>query len=353
MKNISIDGRNIGSDHPPYVVAEISANHNGDIDKAKSIILAAKESGADAIKLQSYTPDTLTINCDKNDFLIKEGPWSGYKLYDLYKEAYTPFEWHKPLFDYCKDVGITCFSSPFDKTAVDLLEELNCPAYKIASFEVIDLPLIKYVAQTGKPMVISTGMASQIEIEEALQVAKKYGCGEIILLHCISSYPAPINQSNLRTIPDMVKRFNVMPGLSDHTLGTTAAVAAVSLGACFIEKHFTLNRKDKGPDSSFSLEPNEFSNLCTMTADAWSALGIAGYEKKPAELENIIFRRSLYFVKDIKLGEVVTNEHVKSIRPGYGLPPKHINKVIGKKVMANISRGEPVEWNQFTGCDDE
>lgn len=347
MIHVSIDGRQIGIDKPPYVVAEISANHNGDINKAKSIILAAKQSGADAIKLQTYTPDTLTIDSNKDDFLIKEGPWSGYKLYDLYKEAYTPFEWHKPLFEYCKELDITCFSSPFDETAVDLLEELNCPAYKIASFEVVDLPLIKYVAETGKPMVISTGMANQKEIEEALQVAKLHGCGEIILLHCISSYPAPINQSNLLTIPDMAKRFGVVTGLSDHTLGETVSVAAVSIGACFIEKHFTLDRNDKGPDSSFSLEPKEFTNLCKMTKEAWTALGVAGYERKKSEENNAVFRRSLYYVQDLNVGDIITKESIRRIRPGYGLAPKHYDAVIGCTVKEPVKVGEPVTWSSI------
>ena len=344
MKYVTINNRKIGTDFPPYIVAEVSANHNGKIEQAKAIMLAAKLSGADAVKLQTYTPDTLTIDCDKPDFLIDEGLWSGNKLYDLYKQAYTPFEWHKELFDYARKINITCFSSPFDKTAVDLLEDLNTPAYKIASFEVIDLPLIEYVARTGKPMIISTGMANLVEIKESLDTALSNGCKEIILLHCISAYPAPIEESNLKTIQDMASRFSIVTGLSDHTLGTTASISAVALGASFIEKHFTLSRNDKGPDSEFSLEPEELKSLCIQGKEAWSALGSSSYERKESEKGNSMFRRSLYFVQNAEKGSILDETTVRSIRPGYGLAPKFFPDVIGRKLNQDVERGTPVSW---------
>ncbi len=344
MRYVKINQHKIGEDQPPYLVAEISANHNGQLDKALEIMSAAKQAGAHAIKLQTYTPDTITLDCDKSDFLINSGPWEGYKLYDLYKQAHTPFEWHKTLFDHARKLDITCFSSPFDESAVNLLEDLNAPAYKIASFEAIDIPLIKYVANTGKPMIISTGMANLNEIQEAVDAALGNGCSELILLHCISAYPAPIAESNLRTLQDLASRYPVVVGLSDHTQGTTAAVTAVALGACFIEKHFTLSRNDPGPDSAFSLEPNEFKFLCQSSKDAWLALGKAGYEQKQSEKTNTLFRRSLYFVKDIKKGEIVTEKNMRSIRPGFGLPPKHYQDIIGKTLLKDVERGNPVAW---------
>jgi len=348
MRYVNINQRKIGEDQPPYLVAEISANHNGQLNKALEIMRAAKQAGAHAIKLQTYTPDTITLDCEKSDFLIKSGPWKGYKLYDLYKQAHTPFEWHKTLFDHARKLDITCFSSPFDESAVDLLEDLNAPAYKIASFEAIDLPLIKYVANTGKPMIISTGMANLTEIQEAVDTALSNGCSELILLHCISAYPAPIAESNLRTLQDLASRYPVVVGLSDHTLGTTAAVTAVALGASFIEKHFTLSRNDPGPDSAFSLEPSEFSVLCKSSKDAWLALGRAGYEQKESEKINTLFRRSLYFVKDIKKGEIVTEDNMRSIRPGFGLAPKYYPDVIGKTLVNDVERGNPVAWQDFS-----
>jgi len=347
MRYVNINQRKIGEDQPPYLVAEISANHNGQLNKALEIMRAAKQAGAHAIKLQTYTPDTITLDCEKSDFLIKSGPWKGYKLYDLYKQAHTPFEWHKTLFDHARKLDITCFSSPFDESAVDLLEDLNAPAYKIASFEAIDLPLIKYVANTGKPMIISTGMANLTEIQEAVDTALSNGCSELILLHCISAYPAPIAESNLRTLQDLASRYPVVVGLSDHTLGTTAAVTAVAMGACFIEKHFTLSRKDPGPDSAFSLEPNEFKTLCQSSHDAWSALGKVGYVQKESEKINTLFRRSLYFVKDIKKGGTVTTDNIRSIRPGFGLAPKHFQEIIGKTLLNDVERGNPVDWQDF------
>jgi pseudaminic acid synthase len=334
---------NFSSKTKPFIIAELSANHNGSIERAFESIKAAKEAGADAVKIQTYTADTITIPCDNDDFIIKGGLWNGWNLYDLYKEAHTPYEWHKPLFDYAKEIGITIFSSPFDKTAVDLLEELNTSIYKVASFEIIDLPLIKYIAQTKKPMIISTGMANLEEITEAVEVAKENGCQDLVLLHCISSYPAPVEQSNLLTIPDLAKRFNTIVGLSDHTIGTTVATASVALGASVIEKHFTLSRKDKGPDSEFSSEPKEMKRLCVNTEEAWLALGEAGYSLKASE--KTTNRRSLYIVQDIKKGELLTSENIRSIRPGYGLKPKHYDSLLGKSVVSNVKKGTPVDWN--------
>lgn len=339
---MNINHREISQNQPPYVIAELSANHNGNIQRAFDSILAAKKAGADAVKIQTYTADTMTIDCDAEDFQIKDGLWDGYSLYDLYKEAQTPYEWHKPLFDYAKEIGITIFSTPFDETAVDLLEELGAPAYKIASFEMTDLPLIKYVVQTGKPMIISTGMANLEEIEEVVQVVKENGGQDLVLLHCISSYPAPAEQSNLRTIPDLSKRFGVLSGLSDHTMGTAVATTSVALGACLIEKHFTLLREDKGPDSEFSLEPNELRQLCEDTKTAWQSLGEAGYERKSAEEGNAKFRRSIYAIKDIKKGDKLTEENVKRIRPGFGLAPKHWDEVLLSRASCDIARGTPV-----------
>ena len=343
MKDIFISGRAIGIGHHPYIIAELSANHNGSLQRALDTISEAKARGADAIKLQTYTADTMTIDCDSEDFMIRGGLWDGYKLYDLYKEAQTPFEWHKAMFDHARDVGITCFSTPFDETAVDLLEDLNAPAYKIASFEATDLPLIKYVASTKKPMIMSTGMANLEEIEEMIQTARDSGCEEIIVLHCISSYPAPIDQSNLLTIPDLRRRLNVHVGLSDHTITNTASVVATALGGVLIEKHFILDRNDKGPDSSFSLEPDELEALVIQTKDASLSLGKEGYDKKPAEEANVKFRRSLYFVKDMREGEVITKDCIKRIRPGFGLPPKNIDYILGKSVNKNIKKNTPVK----------
>ena len=341
---MEIDNRSISNNSPPYIIAELSANHNGSIVRAFKSILAAKESGADAVKIQTFTADTITIKSDRKEFRIEGGLWDGSTLFDLYKEAETPYEWHKPLFDYAKKIGITIFSSPFDSTAVDLLEELNTPAYKIASPEIIDLPLIKYVAQTKKPMIISTGMANLDEISEAVRVARENGCQDLVLLHCISSYPAPFEQSNLRTIPDLAEKFNILAGLSDHTMGTVVATTSVALGACVIEKHFTLSRADKGPDSEFSLEPDELKRLCQDTEIAWKSLGVAGYELKNSEENAQKHRRSLYFEKDIKAGEVITKAHVRSIRPGFGLPPKFEKEIIGKIAKKDIKLGTATSW---------
>jgi len=337
-----INKQKISPDESPYIIAELSANHNGQLDKAFKIIKMAKQAGADAVKLQTYRPDTITLDCDSEEFQIKGGLWDGRTLYELYEEAHMPWEWHKPLFEYAAELDITIFSSPFDRSAVDLLEDLNAPAYKIASFEAVDLPLIKYVASTGKPMIISTGMADQNEIAEAVQAARDGGCKELALLHCVSGYPAPAGDYNLRTLLDMQQRFGVPIGLSDHTIDNTTAIASVALGACIIEKHVTLDRNGGGPDDSFSLEPDELKALCDGAKTAWSALGQIDYGRKSSELSNVKFRRSLYFVKDMQAGEVITEAHVRSVRPGYGLAPKFLDDVLNRKVVQNIVKGEPV-----------
>ncbi len=341
---ITIDGTKIGADSPPYIIAELSANHNGSLDRAIATIDMAKAMGADAIKLQTYSADTMTIDCDNEHFQIHGGLWDGFNLYKLYQWAQTPFSWHKAMFEHARKIGITVFSTPFDETAVDLLESLDCPAYKIASFEATDLALIEKVAKTGKPLIISTGMANEEEINDLVETAKNAGCTNLVLLHCISSYPAPVDQSNLHTISDIAQRWQVIPGLSDHTLGTSVAITAVALGACVIEKHVTLSRDDKGPDSEFSLEPNELEQLVEQSKLAWKSLGRASYERKPAELANLKFRRSLFFVKDIAKGTKITNEHVRKIRPSSGLAPKFYNDVIGCTVKCDISLGTPVSW---------
>ena len=342
MQAISINNRKIGQEYLPYVIAEMSANHNGDINNAYKIIDMAKVSGADAVKLQTYHPDTITMDMKTPDFMIKGGLWDGQSLYELYKGAFMPWEWHKPLFDYAKKVGITIFSSPFDNTAVDLLEDLNTPAYKIASFEAVDLSLIKYVAQTGKPMIISTGMADAEEIQEAIEAAREGGCKELAILHCVSAYPALASDYNLRTLVDMQKRFGLITGLSDHTIDNTTAISSVALGASIIEKHVTLDRNGGGPDDSFSLEEEGLKGLCVGVKTAWGALGRVDYGRKSSEQANVKFRRSLYFVKDIKRGEVITTEHIKSIRPGYGLAPKYMEEILGKKMTSPAKLGTPV-----------
>ena len=337
-----INGAAISQLEPPYIIAELSANHNGSLSRALESIQAAKDAGASAVKIQTYTADTITINSDRPEFIIKGGLWDGYKLYDLYKWAETPYEWHAEMFAFAASIGITIFSTPFDKTAVDLLESLNTPAYKIASFELIDIPLIRYVASTGKPMIMSTGMASEDEIDEAVQTARDSGCENIVLLHCISSYPAPLSSANLSKLSLMRERFGVQVGLSDHTLGTTASVAAVALGATVIEKHFTLSRADKGPDCEFSLEPTELQQLCAEAYGAWSAIGTPTFERAEEEKASLTFRRSLYFVKDLPAGHVITENDVRSIRPGYGLAPKHLEWVVGSNVKHDVLRGNPV-----------
>lgn len=343
-KIIEIDGVKIGEGCKPYIIAELSANHNGDIDRAFQIMEEAKKAGADAIKLQTYTHDTITMECDSEEFQIHGGLWDGQTLYELYKGAHMPWEWHKPLFEKAEELGITIFSSPFDFTAVDLLEELDAPAYKIASFEVIDLPLIKRVAQTGKPMIISTGMANELEIADAITTAKDNGCNELIVLHCVSGYPTPSDQYNLKTIADISSRFDVLSGLSDHTIDNATAVASVVLGASLIEKHFTLNRDGGGPDDSFSLEPKELAQLCKDTRTAWEALGHVNYSLTEAEKGNVQFRRSLYVVQDIAEGELLTPENVRSIRPGFGLAPKFYENVLGTKAKVDIRKGTALSF---------
>ena len=340
---ISIAGRKIGQNHTPYIIAELSANHNGSLETALKIIEEAKRAGADAVKLQTYTADTITLNCDNEEFQIKGGLWDGRTLYDLYQQAHMPWEWHKPLFEHARNLGITIFSSPFDHTAVDLLEDLNAPAYKIASFEAIDLPLIKYVASTGKPMIISTGMANEEEIQEAIDAAREGGCEELAILQCVSGYPAPAEDYNLRTIPDMINQFGLVTGLSDHTLDNTTAIASVVLGASIIEKHFTLDRSGGGPDDSFSLEPADLAALCRDSKTAWKALGDVNYGRKSSEQGNAQFRRSLYFVKDMKAGEVITNDCIRSVRPGFGLAPKHFERVIGQTLSRAVTANTPVK----------
>lgn len=342
--SISIAGRRIGHAYPPYIIAELSANHNGKLETAFRIIEQAAKAGADAVKLQTYRPDTITMDSDGDDFKIKGGLWDGRTLYELYQEAHMPWEWHKPLFDHARKLGITIFSSPFDNTAVDLLEDLDAPAYKIASFEAVDLPLIRYVASTGKPVIISTGMAEADEIREAIEAAREGGCQELAILRCVSGYPAPAEDYNLRTIPDMIDRFGLVTGLSDHTLDNTTAITSVALGASIIEKHFTLDRSGGGPDDSFSLEPEDLAALCRDSKTAWQALGSVNYQTKESEKGNVLFRRSLYAVCDIRSGEHFTTDNVKSIRPGYGLAPKHLDRVLESAADVDIKRGTPISW---------
>jgi len=345
--SITIDGRKIGPEYPPYIIAELSANHNGDINRAYQIMEEAKKAGADAIKLQTYTHETITMDCDSEEFQIHGGLWDGQTLYELYKGAHMPWEWHKPLFAKAKELGITIFSSPFDFTAVDLLEELDAPAYKIASFELVDLPLIARVAKTGKPMIMSTGMANADEIQEAVDCARDNGCKELIVLHCVSGYPAPAEQYNLKTIADISERFNVLSGLSDHTIDNATAVASVVLGACLIEKHVTLDRSGGGADDSFSLEPRELAQLCKDSKTAWQALGHVNYERTEAEQGNVKFRRSLYVVKDIKVGEKFTPENVRSIRPGFGVAPKYYDEVLGAIAKVKFDKGTAIQKGDF------
>ncbi|HEX6592499.1 MAG TPA: pseudaminic acid synthase [Moraxellaceae bacterium] len=339
---ITIAGRRIAADAPPYVIAELSANHNGSLETARHIITAARQAGADAVKLQTYRPDTITLDCDNEEFRIRGGLWDGRTLYELYEEAHMPWDWHAPLFEHARACGITIFSSPFDRTAVDLLEDLNAPAYKIASFEAIDLPLIRYAAGTGKPMIISTGLASAEEIAEAVAAARDGGCRELAILHCVSGYPAPASDYNLRTLSDMIQRFGLVTGLSDHTLDNTTAIASVALGSALIEKHFTLDRQGGGPDDSFSLEPADLAKLCQDARAVWQALGGVNYGLKSSERGNIQFRRSLYFVKDLQEGERITADAVRSVRPGNGLPPKLLDQVVGMTAARAIRKNTPV-----------
>lgn len=343
-RSFEVAGRPIGPDSPPYIVAELSANHNGDIESAFAIMAAAKEAGADAVKLQTYTADTITIDCDTQDFKIEGGLWDGRTLYELYQEASTPWDWHEALFAKGRQLGITVFSAPFDATAVDLLEGLDAPAYKIASFELIDLPLIERVAATGEPMIMSTGMANIGEISEAVSAARDAGAEDLLLLHCISAYPTPPGECNLQTIAHLRDAFDCAVGLSDHTLGTAVSVAAIACGACLIEKHVTLARSDGGPDSAFSLEPSELVELVADTRTAWAACGTVNYGSTASEDGNRQFRRSLYIVENIAAGDTFTDGNVRSIRPGHGLAPKHLPLIIGKRARQDLKRGTPLDW---------
>jgi N-acetylneuraminate synthase len=339
---IAIAGRRIGAARPPYVIAELSGNHNGQIERAIALIDMAKRAGADAVKLQTYTADTITIDHDGPGFVIEGGLWHGRKLYDLYREAHTPWEWHEALFAHARRIGIAAFSSPFDPTAVDLLERLGAPAYKIASFEIVDTPLIEYAAGTGKPLIISTGMATPEETRDAVAAARKAGSGDVVLLHCISGYPTPVEQANLARIAALRAAHDCPVGLSDHTLGTEAAVAAVALGAVAIEKHVTLARADGGPDAAFSLEPEELASLVRGVRTAFAAIGSAEYGRAASEASNVVLRRSLYAVQDIAAGEAFTTANVRSIRPGHGLAPKHLSSVLGRRATRAIARGTPI-----------
>ena len=345
MTEITIAGRAIGPGHPPYVIAELSANHNGKLDQALRIIDAAQAAGADAVKIQTYRPDTITLKSDAPEFRITDGLWAGHTLYDLYDWAHTPWEWHAALFAHAARRGITLFSSPFDPTAVDLLEGLGAPAYKIASFEAVDLPLIRYVAAKGKPMIISTGMADLNEITEAVEAAREGGCRELALLHCVSGYPAPASDYNLATLADMAAKLDLPVGLSDHTLDNTTAIASVALGAGIIEKHMTLDRAGGGPDDSFSLEPAEFGALCRGARTAWEAIGQVDYGRKSSETTNMKFRRSLYAVRDIAEGEALSADNIRSIRPGFGLAPREHDRVIGRRARIAIARGTALSWD--------
>jgi len=342
-----IDKRSIGTSEKPYIIAEISANHNGSLDRAKRLVLAAKQSGADAVKLQTYTADTLTLKSTEPDFMIAGGLWGGKSLYDLYEEAHTPWVWHEELFKTARDAGITIFSSPFDRTAVDLLEELDAPAYKIASFEIIDHDLISYAARTGKPMIISTGLASLLEIEEAVEIAQSNGCGDLALLHCLSSYPAPPEEYKLHTIQELRKEFNLEVGLSDHTVGNIVPTAAVALGASIVEKHFTESTSGAGPDDSFSMDSKGLADLRKGLDITWASLGFDNYKRQESESSNLRFRRSLYFVKDLEAGDTVVEGDVRSIRPGYGIAPKRLHDVLGQEIPFSVSRGTAVSQEIF------
>jgi len=346
-KIITIGDRKIGEEYPPFIVAEMSGNHNKSLERALEIVEKAYEAGADALKLQTYTPDTITIDYHKDEFFISDpnSLWKGRSLYDLYKDAYTPWEWHKPIFDRCKELGLICFSSPFDETAVDFLESLNVSAYKIASFEIVHTPLLRKVASTGKPVIISTGISTVSEIFEAIKTIKENGGGDVILLKCTSSYPASPASSNIRTIPHMKDLFGTPVGLSDHTLGVGVAVASVSMGAVLIEKHFTLHRSEGGVDAAFSLEPHELKLLVEESKTAWESLGRISYGVTQEEGKSKVFRRSIYVVKDIKAGDLFTSENIRVIRPGKGLEPKYFDIVLGKRCNVDLKRGTPLKWD--------
>lgn len=346
-KSIQILDRSIGSEHPPFIIAEMSGNHNHSLERAIAIVEAAAKAGAHGLKLQTYTPDTMTIDvCDREFFISdNESLWTGNSLYQLYGEAYTPWEWHRPIFDKALELGLIPFSTPFDDTAVDFLESLNVPCYKIASFENTDVQLIRRVAATGKPLIMSTGMATAAELDESVRAARSAGCRDLILLKCTSTYPATAENTNLRTIPHMRELFGCEVGLSDHTMGSGVSVASVALGATVIEKHFTLSRADGGVDSAFSMEPDELTDLVEATERAWQALGAVSYGPTEAEKKSLQYRRSLYVIKDVPAGQVLTRDNVRAIRPGLGLPTKYLDVVLGKRVAVNIARGTALTWN--------
>jgi pseudaminic acid synthase len=343
---VTIANRKIGADHPPFIIAEMSGNHNQSLERALEIVEAAAKSGAHALKIQTYTPDTMTLDLDEREFHIADSKslWAGTSLYKLYEAAYTPWEWHKPIFDHARKLGLIPFSSPFDDTAVDFLESLDVPCYKIASFENTDLPLIRRVAATGKPVIISTGMANVSELDESVRAAREAGCKDLILLKCTSTYPASAENTNILTIPHMKEMFGCEVGLSDHTMGIGVSIASVALGATIIEKHFTLDRAEGGVDSAFSMEPHEMSSLVNETEKAWLSLGKVSYGSTEAEKKSIQFRRSLYIVEDVKAGEELTTQNLRTIRPGYGLPPKFIDFMLGKRVAVDVKKGTPMSW---------
>ncbi|MHA1744154.1 MAG: pseudaminic acid synthase [Candidatus Heimdallarchaeota archaeon] len=347
QKEIEISGRKIGKNHPVFVVAELSANHCQDLEIAKKTISAMKRSGAGAVKLQTYTPDTLTINSDKEYFKLKTGPWAGMHLYDLYQKAFLPWEWHQELFEFARREGLVCFSTAYDKTAVDFLEKFNTPMHKIASFEITDIPLIEYMARKGKPMMISTGIATAQDIALALDACKRAGNEQIILLKCVSEYPTPAEEVNLRIIPDMEVRFNTLVGLSDHTQGISVPVAAVALGAVVVEKHFILDKSLNSPDKVFSLEPQEFKTMVEAIREVEKSLGSVSYELTEKQKKSRKLARSLFVVRDVKKGEVFTEENVKSIRPGHGLHPRHLKEILGRRAKIVIEAGTPLTWEMI------
>ena len=346
-KEMKIGDRFVGRDHQPFIIAEMSGNHNQSLERALEIVHAAAKAGAHALKLQTYTPDTMTLDLDEREFHIGDpnSLWTGKSLYKLYGQAHTPWEWHQPIFERARALGLVVFSTPFDDTAVDLLESLHVPCYKIASFENTDLPLIRRVAATGRPMIISTGMASVAELDETVRAARDAGCKDLILLKCTSTYPASPDNTNILTIPHMRELFGCEVGLSDHTMGVGVSVASVALGATVIEKHFTLNRAEGGVDSAFSIEPVEMTQLVAETQRAWQSLGQVSYGAAEAEKKSMVFRRSLYVVRDLKVGDLLTNENVRAIRPGLGLPPKYLEMVLGKRVSRDVGRGTGLQWD--------
>ncbi len=351
MKEIVIAGRKIGPGNPPFIIAEMSGNHNQSLERALEIVDAVAKSGADALKLQTYTADTMTLDIDDGEFFIDDpnSLWKGYSLHKLYQEAYTPWEWHKPIFDRCHELGLICFSTPFDESAVDFLESLEVPCYKIASFENTDIPLIRKVAATGKPMIISSGMATVAELDEAVRAARSVGCEDIIILKCTSTYPATPENTNILTIPHLGSLFDVVVGVSDHTMGIGVAIAGVAIGAAVIEKHFTLRRNDGGVDSTFSMEPDEMNTLVVESKRAWQALGNVSYGPTKKEVASLKYRRSLYVAQDMKSGEIFTPENLRAVRPNLGLPPKYYDILLGKRIATDIKKGTPVSWGLVLG----